>query len=349
MPRRGRSREVVLALASLAASLALAEGALRVHAGLAEPPPAVPGAEGLAELHDVIELGRPNALGVYKGQVHRTNSLGFRGPERPLAKPPGAFRIVVIGDSLTMGEGVLAEETYAARLERSLRGANGARFEVLNLGLSGINLRDSLDYRLPTGLKLDPDLLIYGFTVNDLEGLPSYRRSYAAPAKTSWQVFRLARSALLAVRERFALAGSYRAELEENYFRNRAVWYEFESDLRRLALHARHREICAEVLLHAQLFEDRAWLDPIFARVEEAARAQGLHVTSSVPEFEGVDVESLWIARGDSHPNAEGHRLLAQALARGLAALPDVCWKDARPHALSSLPVSSPRSPSGSR
>jgi lysophospholipase L1-like esterase len=331
MPRRRRSVETILALASLLLSLALAEWALRFHEGLGEPPAAVPGGEGLAQLRDVLELGRPNALGLYKGQVHRTNAYGFRGPEPALTKPPGVFRIVVIGDSMTMGEGVAEDETYATGLERSLRRAGGDRFEVLNLGLSGINLRDSLDSRLPTGLKLEPDLLVYGFTVNDLEGLPSYRRSYVPPTQTSWRVLWLTRAARLALRERFALDGSYRAELEENYFRNPPVWHEFDSDLRRLALHAKHREICAEVFLHAQLFDHRDWLEPIFAQVERAAREVGLHVTSSVPDFEDVDVEKLWIARGDAHPDAEGHRILARALERGLAALPDACWKGVRP------------------
>jgi lysophospholipase L1-like esterase len=330
MPRRRRSFEAVLALGSLLLALALAEGALRVHERLAPARAAVPGGEGLAELHDVLELGRPNALGIYKGQVHRTNAFGFRGREPSLAKPPGAFRILLIGDSMTMGEGVAEDETYAALLEQSLRRAGGDRFEVLNLGLSGLNLRHSLDHRLPTGLGFEPDLLVYGFTVNDLEALPGYRTSYVAPLETSWRVLRLARASLGVLRERFALGGSYRAELEENYFHNPAVWYEFESDLRRLALHAKHRAICAEVFLHAQLFEPRDWLEPMFARVEQTARDVGLHVTSSLPEFEGIDVEALWIGEGDSHPNAEGHRLLAHALERGLAALPDACWKGVR-------------------
>src|SRR5688572_5440396 len=39
-----------------------------------------------------------------------TNSLGLRGPERPLAKPAGARRAVVLGDSLVAGYGVANEE-----------------------------------------------------------------------------------------------------------------------------------------------------------------------------------------------------------------------------------------------
>src|SRR6476646_3134385 len=34
------------------------------------------------------------------------NSLGFRGKEPVSPKPPGRFRVVVVGDSLTVGYGV---------------------------------------------------------------------------------------------------------------------------------------------------------------------------------------------------------------------------------------------------
>lgn len=350
-------RNVALALTSLALSLALAEAALRLWLPAAEVETPAPDSEALPVLHDVPELGRPNALGLYKGQVHRNNRHGFRGPEPSLTKPEGIFRIVVIGDSVTMGEGVRVEDAYAARLERILQGAGDGRFEVINLGLSGLNLRQSLDYRLRIGLKFDPDLLVYGFTVNDLEALPSYRMTRrATPSASASRLLELVRSGRRGIGERFALRGSYRAELEENYFANPAVWFEFESDLRRLALTAKIHGACVQVLLHAHLADQRAWLEPLFARIERAANEQGLHVTSSVPDFAGVDVESLWIGPFDAHPNAEGHRLLAQALARGLASLPEECWKGFRPSweaagssGLSSPPASSPRSPSGSR
>src|SRR5262245_2259448 len=48
------------------------------------------------------------------------NSLGFRGPETVQPKPPGELRILALGDSITMGEGVEDEETYARRLENYL-------------------------------------------------------------------------------------------------------------------------------------------------------------------------------------------------------------------------------------
>jgi hypothetical protein len=69
-------------------------------------------AENLPVLQGLFELGRPNQRGIYRGAVHRTNSAGFRGRELTEAKPPGVFRVAVIGDSITMGSGVREDDTY---------------------------------------------------------------------------------------------------------------------------------------------------------------------------------------------------------------------------------------------
>lgn len=80
-----------------------------------------------------------------------------------------------------MGSGVGEEQTYARQLEHLLNDADSRRtHEVLNLGLAGLNLRAILQRLEAIGLRYEPDLIVYGWTVNDIEG-PAYRRTTAPP------------------------------------------------------------------------------------------------------------------------------------------------------------------------
>lgn len=67
---------------------------------------------------------RPGAVSVwpetYGYKPIRINSYGYHDDEFPVAKPPGEFRAVMLGDSVTMGHGVTAAETYSNQLERMI-------------------------------------------------------------------------------------------------------------------------------------------------------------------------------------------------------------------------------------
>ena len=73
----------------------------------------------------------------------RQNSSGFRVPEFTIAHPPNTFRIVIVGDSFTWGDGVELEQTYhrllQARFDREPVGS-GPRVEIVALGVNGSNL-----------------------------------------------------------------------------------------------------------------------------------------------------------------------------------------------------------------
>ena len=64
----------------------------------------------------------PGYDGWFAGVPVRINSSAFAiRREYPLDKPPGTFRILVLGDSVTFGHGTLADTTYPYLLEQRLR------------------------------------------------------------------------------------------------------------------------------------------------------------------------------------------------------------------------------------
>ncbi len=98
----------------------------------------------------------------------RINSAGFRDREFERAKPPGVFRIVAVGDSVTYGRRDDPLEAYPKHLERLLNErASGLRFEVLNLGVHGYNVTRIAERLRVLGLAYQPDLVLYGYVLND--------------------------------------------------------------------------------------------------------------------------------------------------------------------------------------
>lgn len=107
--------------------------------------------------------------------VHRSNNLGLRGRDLSPQKPPGTYRVVMLGDSFTAGKGVADDETFSHLLEETLDRGEGPRVEVLNAGVdsyaplaSYVQLREKL-------LPLEPDLVVLNFDMSDLLQETSYR------------------------------------------------------------------------------------------------------------------------------------------------------------------------------
>jgi lysophospholipase L1-like esterase len=289
--------------------------------------------EKLPELKSLIDLVQPNQRGINARVLYESNSFGIRGPERAIEKLPEVFRTVVIGDSFTMGSGVLYEDTYAARLERAVPTVSGKRHEVINLGISGLSLANSLVRYKLLGARFSPDLLVYGFTINDLQG-PAYLDLMECTTareghRESWlHLWRRIGETWLWIDDALREPEfSYVHEINYNYFHNEAAWKAFDDGLSRLAEEARTRGICGVVLIHTQLHalnRFHPYLD-VYARVARAAADKGLYVIDPFPLFRGRSAGSLWVTPADSHPGPEGHEILARALIDGLRHLPPSC------------------------
>ncbi len=79
------------------------------------------------------------------------------------------YRILFLGDSMTFGYGVEAEETYPKVLEKILNEKNNS-YETINAGITAYNTAQELTYLETEGLKYKPNLVILGFMLNDVSG-----------------------------------------------------------------------------------------------------------------------------------------------------------------------------------
>ena len=115
----------------------------------------------------------PNFLDTVSNIHVSINSLGFRDYEYSMKKSNNTFRIIIVGDSMTFGDGVLINETFSKVLEKKLNKFSNMKYEVLNFGVPGYNIMQvfgTIKYKIKN---YDPDILIYAFFYND----PKFERN----------------------------------------------------------------------------------------------------------------------------------------------------------------------------
>jgi hypothetical protein len=98
------------------------------------------------------------------------NNYGLHGPDATLDKPPGVYRVLVVGDSFPQGMQVETEQTFSYRLQELLNKPSGQKIDVINLSVDAYGTdRELLLYAL-FGARFRPDLVLLSFYVgNDLQ------------------------------------------------------------------------------------------------------------------------------------------------------------------------------------
>lgn len=111
------------------------------------------------------------------------NEKGWRDREYAEAKPPGVYRILVLGDSYVEAKEVPLEATFHKVLERKLNedyGTAERKFEVLAMGKGGSTTSAAYQFLHDYGLEYDPDLVVLSFFPgNDVrENSPELSEAY---------------------------------------------------------------------------------------------------------------------------------------------------------------------------
>ncbi len=150
-------RALLLALGFLLVSFAVLEVALRSEVARRPPANFIP--------HPYyLYRGNPNQTIHFLYRLPlRLNSMGLREREIPLRKEPDEFRILVMGDSNSFGQGVPIEKTWPRLLEERLQESHpNRRITVINQSMPGYSLAQSWYLYEEIGRRYEPDLLVVG-------------------------------------------------------------------------------------------------------------------------------------------------------------------------------------------
>ncbi len=125
----------------------------------------------------------PNSHAEFRQQdfayVQRVNALGLRGADVAVEKPAGTVRVLMLGDSFTMGKGVEDDETFSFLVGRaladSIAACGGPRVEVINAGIDSYAPVLSLIHLKRELIRLSPDVVVENLDVSDLVQEAAYR------------------------------------------------------------------------------------------------------------------------------------------------------------------------------
>lgn len=100
-------------------------------------------------------------------QTVTINSAGMRDREHDLAKAPGTFRVLLLGDSFVEAVQVDFAASIPSLLESGLAARTGRPVEVVSAGVGGWGTDDQLRYLTEYGLAFEPDLVVVAMTLHN--------------------------------------------------------------------------------------------------------------------------------------------------------------------------------------
>jgi len=246
---------------------------------------------------------------------YRSNSLGFRDREIP-PKTPDHYRIVVVGDSITWGQGVDEDERFSNLIQHDL----GPGYEVINFGMRAYDMPEHLK-ALDKVLTLSPDFVLLQLYINDFE-TRRMRRPVARPL-LPWPDL-----------DRRLLASSvFYGMMETQWYRFQENAHWVESYREYMERHLRdpdspdsrqsfgmlrdffRRTAAAGVPTGVVIFPNPNLLGRgypyayLHNRIREICLQERVEYIDLQPVFAKMgDSRGLWANRFDQHPNARAHR-----------------------------------------
>ncbi len=243
----------------------------------------------------------------FKYAQFRTNRWGMRDDDYEQTPPSNTFRIAMLGGSITMGSGVVHEEVFEhlleKRLNKELAGEHYSRYEVLNFGVGGYTIFQQL-------MLLEKK--VYGFKPNAVFCMAHARDE----GRALDHLLRMPRELIPyeGLKEIIARAGvtdgmkpSKAASLLRRHFDEIILW-----SYAKIVNDCRQRGILPVwICLPSEPGKDDSTEAAGIIRLAEQA---GFLVLNLIDVYGGHNGASLQVSAWDKHPNAIGHRLIANRL-----------------------------------
>lgn len=261
----------------------------------------------------------------YATKSYTVNNRGFRDRNHAIAKTTDAFRIVVLGSSITAGFSLNDNEGFIPQTERILN-ETGSNIEIINLASPGASFHNMIHYLKTEGLPFKPDLVLIEMVPFSPAGfgdeVGKVQRAGPSNDVIREYMYRPIGDRLLgAYAGSFSFFINYISEWERGLRRRTAKEIKLPEDVLK-ELRAVDNKVPMALVLMPGVFTERSILgaQQMLPKLE-AANADPTNILSKfflfnlTPAIEGLQPRDLRVRLDDGHPNAKASRLFAARLA----------------------------------
>lgn len=267
-----------------------------------------------------------------------TNGAGYRDKEWPTAKGGNVVRILAIGDSITFGNLVAQQQTFAARLARQVEVPG--KVEWLTAAVGGWNTIEEKNFLEKEGLNLKPDLVVLFFFYNHYDTESQVRnielsddgRVEGRPSFLRWLsydlIFLLKRSAVIRLGrdllDNILNEGDYRSRFNSLLVENKVdldadariqTTYRLLADMQHLAK-AAGAEFMLVFCPSLDIARGKGAEPDFIGHLTTFMRSLGGLVVDATPAFRASrNADALFMFPWDNHYSVAGHDVLARTVA----------------------------------
>lgn len=258
------------------------------------------------------------------------NKEGYREREVP-AKEEGVYRVLIYGDSYIEGAGVDRASLAGVHLERALNNrlreaGSPLKVQAYNLGHCGANTKQEAFWIERDAAALKPDLVVLAYVLNDAESDAPALVQTASPLMRifsslltgdhgSYLFYRWLKFSALFFPAAKSPKESRQTYIEALHDDSAAGWQEARRALGRIEEFTRNSSIDQfSVVLPLFMRSVSPDMERVMEKVSEAMTTLGMENYNTLDYFSGDGLLQYAFSVNDSHPNAKGHRKLAEFL-----------------------------------